>query len=118
MPKRKKDIELGSDEFEMLYSSLISAENKSNDRLIALAKEDSGLIWEWQDQFRPTYQTLDRRSLKPVYEGKIAISLGGRNFCIDLSTGQTIWKNLGAKDYTSSSELVNLDNKLYQSFIV
>jgi len=102
---------------KVLYSALITPESTSNDRLIALAKEDGDLIWEWQDHFEPVYEWLSRRSLKPIYEEKIAISLGSRNFCVDLSTGTTLWKNRGPKDYTSSSELVNLGSKLYRSFI-
>lgn len=100
----------------VMYSSSIEASEdlSSNDKLVALDKEEGNLVWEWSDHFEPIYQGFSVKSLKPIYSGAIAITIGGRNFCINLTNGVTIWKNRNATT-TSSSSLTHIGNRLFRT---
>ncbi len=85
-------------------------------KLIALDKASSSLQWEWSDHFNAQYEEFDKYSLKPIYQDIMAVSIGGRNYAIDLKTGKTAWKNRN-NTTTSASSLVNLGNRLFRSDI-
>jgi outer membrane protein assembly factor BamB len=78
----------------VLYSSLkeTSPDGSANDKLIALDKAKGKLIWEWSDLLRDSYEHFDEDS-NPLLGNILAMSTGSRNYAIDLSTGQTVWRN-------------------------
>ncbi len=105
----------------VLFASLLekSQDLSVNEKLIALDKESGDLIWEWNDHFRPEYQhfSSNAASLKPISNDKLAFTFGGRNFCVNLNTGGTVWKNMNDNS-TSRDDLVNLGEMLFRTDIV
>lgn len=98
----------------VLYSSLKdpSSDGSANDKLIALDKTSGKLIWEWSDLFWDKYEHFPSEGQKrPIFENIMIMAIGGRNYVIDLSTGQTVWKN---KTMTSLSHLSQDASLIYR----
>ncbi len=106
------------DEELVIYASASEKKNdlSANQKLIALDKENGKVEWEWEDHFSSSFQNFKAHSLKPIFNGRVALTIGGRNFCIDLITGETIWKNIN-ENSTSNSELKSIGNILYRTDI-
>lgn len=103
---------------KVLYSSLVkvSVDYSDNDKLIAFDKKDGEKLWEWSDHFSETYQHFSESSIKPIYNNIIAITIGGRNFAINLEEGRTVWKNRN-ENTTSRNDLGNLSSRLFRTDI-
>lgn len=99
----------------VIYASASEKRNdlSANQKLIAMYKDNGKVEWEWEDHFESSYQNFGPNSLKPVYDGRIAVTIGGRNFCVDLENGKTLWKNRNSNS-SSSSDLNMLDHLLYR----
>ncbi len=102
----------------VIFSSSIGSSTGSsgNDKLIALGKSDGELLWEWSDHFESSYESFGASNLKPIYQDVMALTIGSRNFAVNLSTGKTVWKNRNANT-TSSSDLTNLGSHLFRTDI-
>lgn len=103
---------------KVIYASKVesSPDQSANDQLIALSKTDGALLWKWSDHFESNFQSFDAKSLKPVDQSLMAVTIGGRNFALGLESGETVWKNRNINT-TSSSDVSKISNKIYRTDI-
>lgn len=81
---------------EMVFFSSfkeLSPDLSSNDKLIALNKLNGKLIWEWSDFLTDKYAHMPAKRLKYIFSDILAFAVGSQNFAINLSNGETLWKN-------------------------
>ncbi len=67
-------------------------EEEKNSTVRAIDIHSKEIIWEWDSYFFSQYQSIQYCDGVYAYEDRVALNSGRDSYCVDLETGETIWK--------------------------